>query len=189
MSRSYQSVRRGGFTLIELLVVIAIIAVLIALLLPAVQAAREAARRIQCVNNLKQIGLGLANYESANGTLPMSSILLYANVSDVNPIFKSYWSVIGRITPFLEQGTMFNQINFAWKSSDPPNMTAATHKIGLLICPSDPNTDAGANGGHLAGRATTPPWATGSCGTKGARSTEARSVQTSRRATRASPTA
>ena len=62
--------RKAGFTLIELLVVIAIIAVLIALLLPAVQAAREAARRAQCVNNLKQIGLGMHNYESSNNCLP-----------------------------------------------------------------------------------------------------------------------
>jgi prepilin-type N-terminal cleavage/methylation domain-containing protein/prepilin-type processing-associated H-X9-DG protein len=138
--------RRTGFTLIELLVVIAIIAVLIALLLPAVQAAREAARRAQCANNLKQIGLGLANYEGANSTLPMSSILLYANVNDTDPIFKSYWSVIGRISPFLEQGALFNQINFAWKSSDPPNMTAAAYRLSILICPSDPNTNVSSGG-------------------------------------------
>ncbi len=132
---------RRGFTLIELLVVIAIIAVLIAMLLPAVQAAREAGRRASCVNNLKQLGLGLANYESSNGTLPMSSILQYANpATDVNPVFKSYWSVVGRMTPYLEQAALFNQINFDWKSSDPPNLTSAGYKIGLLICPSDPNT-------------------------------------------------
>lgn len=142
--------RMRGFTLIELLVVIAIIAVLIALLLPAVQSAREAARRMHCVNNLKQIGLGLANYESSNGCLPMSSILKYRNVTDKDPYFKSYWSVVGRIAAYFEQGSLYNGINFSFKSSEPPNDTAANTSISILLCPSDPLIDPGANGGQKA---------------------------------------
>jgi prepilin-type processing-associated H-X9-DG protein len=131
--------------------VIAIIAVLIALLLPAVQAAREAGRRAQCANNLKQLGLGLANYESANGTLPMSSILLYANpATDKDPIFKSYWSVVGRMTPFLEQGGLYNQINFSFKSSDVQNTTAAGYRLSFLICPSDANSNVVTSNGFNA---------------------------------------
>src|SRR5437867_3999272 len=74
IAQSSRNQSRRGFTLIELLVVIAIIAVLIALLLPAVQAAREAARRAQCINNMKQMGLAIANYESANGCYPMGGV-------------------------------------------------------------------------------------------------------------------
>src|ERR1700760_4361194 len=108
--------RRHGFTLIELLVVIAIIAVLIALLLPAVQAAREAARRIQCTNNLKQLGLGLANYERANGALPPQEVLL--GVGTQSPAWKNMWGVTARVIPFMEQGPMYNAINFTNKVSD-----------------------------------------------------------------------
>src|SRR5208337_4672768 len=101
---------RRGFTLIELLVVIAIIAVLIALLLPAVQAAREAARRIQCVNNLKQLGLGMHNYESSNGVLPPQMVLTFTSTGSV--FWKSQWGVSSRITPYLELGPLYNAINY-----------------------------------------------------------------------------
>src|SRR5277367_773770 len=100
---------RRGFTLIELLVVIAIIAVLIALLLPAVQAAREAARRAQCVNNLKQMGLGLHNYENSISSFPPSNV-----ISTVNGVANlGGFSVQARILPYLEQGVAFNAINFS----------------------------------------------------------------------------
>src|SRR3954453_23445094 len=100
--------RRQGFTLIELLVVIAIMAVPLALLLPAVQAAREAARRMQCLNNLKQLGLALANYESAVGALPMSMSLAGAGTKTA---YFTGWSAQARILPYLEAGTLFNAAN------------------------------------------------------------------------------
>ena len=105
---------RRGFTLIELLVVIAIIAVLIALLLPAVQAAREAARRIQCTNNLKQLGLGMANYESANNSLP-SGIIFGTNAPPCtqygfgNNCQNTPWFLM--MLPFIEQGPLYNSFN------------------------------------------------------------------------------
>src|SRR4030081_20672 len=98
-----------GFTLIELLVVIAIITVLIAMLLPAVQAAREAARRMQCVNNLKQLGLAIHNYESSNGVLPPQQIVTYTGTSIT---FKSQWGATSRLAPFLELGPLYNSINY-----------------------------------------------------------------------------
>src|SRR6516165_3778463 len=98
MARKAHTAPRCGFTLIELLVVIAIIAVLIALLLPAVQAAREAGRRMQCSNNLKQMGLALHNYVNVNGALPPTTLtFIYGN-------FKSEWSAIARMSPYLEMG-------------------------------------------------------------------------------------
>ncbi len=130
--------KRTGFTLIELLVVIAIIAVLIALLLPAVQSAREASRRISCTNNLKQMGLGLHNYESANGCFPMCTVLIYPNLTATKPSFQSSWSVMARIAPFMEMGPLYNAINFSLTYSDPPNTTVSNTPIAYLFCPSDP---------------------------------------------------
>jgi prepilin-type N-terminal cleavage/methylation domain-containing protein/prepilin-type processing-associated H-X9-DG protein len=146
------SIRRRGFTLIELLVVIAIIGVLIALLLPAVQSAREAARRSQCVNNLKQIGLALHNYESANGALPPAGQVFGNDYPQYGwSQAPQNHSMKVRILPFMEQQTVFNTVNFdvtaMWDAGSPPtvidgwliNMTARATKINSYVCPSDTN--------------------------------------------------
>ncbi|MBX6314131.1 MAG: DUF1559 domain-containing protein [Isosphaeraceae bacterium] len=126
--------RRAGFTLIELLVVIAIIGVLIALLLPAVQAAREAARRIQCTNNLKQLGLGLHNYETTYGAFPPPMVMAGRGntVSWVNG-----WSAQARLLPYMEQGPVFDAANFSIWKEEPPNTTVVRLVVRVLICPSE----------------------------------------------------
>ena len=125
---------RRGFTLIELLVVIAIIGVLIALLLPAVQAAREAARRAQCTNNLKQMGLGLHNYEAVAGAFPPSDVL-----SGTGNSVRWYngFSVHVRILPFMEQGIAFNSLNFSYNHLAIQNTTVVGTKVSIFACPSD----------------------------------------------------
>ena len=130
--------RRPGFTLIELLVVIAIIAVLISLLLPAVQSAREAARRIQCVNNLKQLGLGMQNYESSNGVLPPQMVLTFSSTGAVT--WKSSWGASSRITPYLELGSLYNAINYTNKTTDASNATAVATQLKVFLCPSEVNS-------------------------------------------------
>ena len=114
--------RSDGFTLIELLVVIAIIAVLIALLLPAVQAAREAARRIQCTNNLKQIGLAMHNYHSTLGSFPWGC----------GPNGWNDWSAQALLAPYMEQGNLFNAINFS-NGFASPHVSANTTVIRTQI--------------------------------------------------------
>jgi prepilin-type N-terminal cleavage/methylation domain-containing protein/prepilin-type processing-associated H-X9-DG protein len=132
--------RRSAFTLIELLVVIAIISVLIALLLPAVQAAREAARRIQCTNNLKQIGLGMHNYQESRGCLPASDMVYNST------ILQTDLSALSMILPYLEQTNVYNSINFDFAYANPssvtptppyPNDTARMTVVNGFVCPSD----------------------------------------------------
>lgn len=127
--------RASGFTLLELLVVIGIIALLAALLMPAVQRARESARRIQCSNNLRQIGLAVAQYlETTNQTYPPAFVMTRDNYG--NPIM-STWSFHGRILPYLEQYGIFSAANFDLPPETYANSTAVSRPISLFVCPTD----------------------------------------------------
>jgi prepilin-type N-terminal cleavage/methylation domain-containing protein len=140
---------RRAFTLIELLVVIAIIAVLIALLLPAVQAARASARRLQCVNNLKQLGLAMHNYHNIIGTFPIGRMGI--NRPSGDPGYpgdasggnnRRTWAWL--ILPYIEQGTLFSSINFSKSHDDAQhaNDTALAAVTSIFVCPADPNAAA-----------------------------------------------
>jgi len=148
--------RTSGFTLIELLVVIAIIAVLISLLLPAVQSAREAARRAQCTNNLKQYGLALHNYEEALGCLPFGKGGDYMSVLPTASVY-ARWSAHSQLLGFLEQKPLYDAINFslppetpdtggmgmgmgmisAYQDPNRENATVCRIAISVFLCPSD----------------------------------------------------
>jgi prepilin-type N-terminal cleavage/methylation domain-containing protein/prepilin-type processing-associated H-X9-DG protein len=159
--------RWAAFTLIELLVVIAIIAVLIALLLPAVQAAREAARRSQCTNNLKQIGLALHNYESATGSFPWNQNVfnnVYPNLPPGGDDGNS-WSALALMLPQVEQSALYNSINFNFGFNefggqfgldDPIQRTGINVTIASFLCPSD-GTGKGRNN-YRASNGTNWDW-------------------------------
>jgi prepilin-type N-terminal cleavage/methylation domain-containing protein len=129
----HSSCVRRGFTLIELLVVIAIIAILVAMLLPAVQQAREAARRTECRNNLRQIGLALHNYLDAQRVFPPS----YCAVPGVTTTVGGQWSVFARILPYVEQANLQNLINWSVAYSTQPNV--ATTRVPTYLCASEVN--------------------------------------------------
>jgi len=166
--------KRFGFTLIELLVVIAIIAVLISLLLPAVQSAREAARRSQCTNNLKQLALALNNYVSANEALAPVSVDCGWGTGSTCITPYTRWSQHARLLPFLEQNAVYSAINWNFGSrwsegdsiypnSDPnppsngaaggadaiPQMTVLVTTISSFLCPSD--NQPGGSGAYFVG--------------------------------------
>jgi len=125
---------RRGFTLIELLVVISIISLLVALLLPAVQAAREAARRTQCVNNLKQLGVALHTYESASRSFPPGYVSNFdASGNDTGP----GWGWAAMLLPQIEQKPLFDAVNFNLPIEDVSNPTSRLTRMTVFLCPSD----------------------------------------------------
>ena len=138
--------RLRGFTLIELLVVIAIIAILVALTLPAVQQSREAARRIRCLNNLKQMGLALHNYHSTHETFPPGfvSVLNDPSWSYETGNTRSFpdergpgWSFFALLLPYIEQSGLHHRINYDLPITAPENTDARHMSVGLYLCPSD----------------------------------------------------
>src|SRR5262249_20978775 len=132
MRTHFLSAGRRGFTLIELLVVIAIIAILIGLLVPAVQKVRDAAARVQCQNNLKQMGLALHNYHDVYKKLPVGR-------QTVGGQYRANWAIL--ILPFIEQGNLYNQYNNKVGNTDPANKFVREQFVPVYTCPSDPNAN------------------------------------------------
>lgn len=140
--------RARGFSLIELLVVIGIIGLLVGLLLPAVQAAREAARRVHCLSNLKQIGLALHSYEGSWGGFPPEPLFI-----ELNPRHQgNFFSIQSRLLPYMEQSILFNGLNHSSLSDEVDglaffeNGTVARQVVAVFLCPSDPESQPGEYG-------------------------------------------
>jgi prepilin-type N-terminal cleavage/methylation domain-containing protein/prepilin-type processing-associated H-X9-DG protein len=134
--RESRPTEKNAFTLVELLVVITIIGILISLLLPAVQAAREAARRMQCANNLKQLGVGLHNYATANSIFPPSFCIQSGTTLTGN---NGSWSIHGRLLPYLEQGNAYGlvKLDVAWDAQTATGVPIM--RTSTFICPSEIN--------------------------------------------------
>jgi prepilin-type N-terminal cleavage/methylation domain-containing protein/prepilin-type processing-associated H-X9-DG protein len=146
-TRGFQVNRRRAFTLIELLVVIAIIAVLIGLLLPAIQKVREAANRMKCSNNLKQLGIAVHNYHDAQGAFPPGYQNMVSPQYPNLPASRFRWSFIAKLTPYLEQTNIYNSLDLTiplYMDSQggvfPVNQLGVSQTVSLLLCPSDSQT-------------------------------------------------
>jgi len=165
--RRYVKDQSAGFTLVELLVVIAIIGILVALLLPAVQAAREASRRASCINNLKQLGLSLLNYESAKKSLPPGQMAEFSAPDPANKKYGNYFSVQVQILSYFEEESVRQLFQLTYDPANPDgayvysprNVAAANALPNLMLCPTESQRGQPGDGGWSNYHANAGSWA------------------------------